>query len=140
MRNFSINGLLVTAAPPTRVFEDVDNVITAGRYINLANLGSASLFGAIVTALLSVEIYRFFIEKDIMIKMPDGVPPEVSNSFIALIPGAVILLLFWVIRHVIGFDLNGFLSTLLMPLKGILAGNSLFGGLLTVFLICFFWF
>ena len=86
MRNFSINGLLVTAAPPTRVFEDVDNVITAGRYINLANLGSASLFGAIVTALLSVEIYRFFIEKDIMIKMPDGVPPEVSNSFIALIP------------------------------------------------------
>ena len=63
MRNFSINGLLVTAAPPTRVFEDVDNVITAGRYINLANLGSASLFGAIVTALLSVEIYRFFIEK-----------------------------------------------------------------------------
>lgn len=74
-----------------------------------------------------------------MIKMPDGVPPEVSNSFIALIPGAVILLLFWVIRHVIGFDLNGFLSTLLMPLKGILAGNSLFGGLLTVFLICFFW-
>ena len=26
-----------------------------------------------------------------------------------------------------------------MPLKGILAGNSLFGGLLTVFLICFFW-
>ena len=132
-------AFLVTAAPPTRVFEDVDNVITAGRYINLANLGSASLFGAIVTALLSVEIYRFFIEKDLMIKMPDGVPPEVSNSFIALIPGAVILLLFWVIRHVIGFDLNGFLSTLLMPLKGILAGNSLFGGLLIVFLICFFW-
>ncbi|MGO2787672.1 MAG: PTS sugar transporter subunit IIC, partial [Enterococcus faecalis] len=135
----ALMAFLVTAAPPTRVFEDVDNVITAGRYINLANLGSASLFGAIVTALLSVEIYRFFIEKDIMIKMPDGVPPEVSNSFIALIPGAVILLLFWVIRHVIGFDLNGFLSTLLMPLKGILAGNSLFGGLLTVFLICFFW-
>ena len=135
----ALMAFLVTAAPPTRVFEDVDNVITAGRYINLANLGSASLFGAIVTALLSVEIYRFFIEKDIMIKMPDGVPPEVSNSFIALIPGAVILLLFWVIRHVIGFDFNGFLSTLLMPLKGILAGNSLFGGLLTVFLICFFW-
>lgn len=81
----ALMAFLVTAAPPTRVFEDVDNVITAGRYINLANLGSASLFGAIVTALLSVEIYRFFIEKDIMIKMPDGVPPEVSNSFIALI-------------------------------------------------------
>lgn len=135
----AVMAFLVTAAPPTRVFEDVKNVIGAGRYINLANIGSASLFGAIVTALVSVEIYRFFIQKNITIKMPDGVPPEVSNSFIALIPGAVILLLFWVIRHVIGFDLNGFLSTLLMPLKDTLAGNSLLGGLLTVFLICFFW-
>ena len=47
--------------------------------------------------------------------------------------------MFWVIRHIIGFDINGFLSNLLMPLKDVLAGNSLFGGLLTVFLICFFW-
>lgn len=132
-------AFLVTAAPPLRVFEDVDGVIAAGRYINIANLSSSSLFGSIVTAIVSVEIYRFFIVKNITIKMPDGVPPEVSNSFIALVPGAAILILFWVLRHMIGFDLNGFLSNLLMPLKGVLAGNSLLGGLLTVFLICFFW-
>lgn len=135
----ALMSFLVVAAPPTRVFEDVDSVIGAGRYINIANLGSGSLFGAIVTAIISVEIYRFFIVKNITIKMPEGVPPEVANSFIALIPGAVILILFWAIRHGLGFDLNGFLSQLLMPLKGVLAGNSLFGGLLTVFLICFFW-
>ena len=29
----ALMAFLVTAAPPTRVFEDVDNVITAGRYI-----------------------------------------------------------------------------------------------------------
>lgn len=132
-------SFLITAAPPTRVFENVEDVINAGRYLNIANLGSGSLFGSIVTAIVSVEIYRFFLEKKITIKMPEGVPPEVSNSFTALIPGAVILVLFWVIRHVFGFDLNGFLSNILMPLKGVLAGNSLFGGLLTVFLICFFW-
>ena len=131
-------SFLIVAAPPTQVLEDLEG-ITAGRYINIANLGSGSLFGAIVTAILTVEIYRFFIEKKITIKMPDGVPPEVTNSFVALIPGAVILIFFWVIRHLLGFDLNGFLSQLLMPLKGVLAGNSLFGGLLTVFLICFFW-
>lgn len=135
----ALMSFLIVAAPPIRVLEDVDNVITAGRFINIANLGSGSLFGAIVTAIVTVEIYRFFIVKNITIKMPEGVPPEVSNSFIALIPGAVILILFWVLRHMLGFDLNGFLSELLMPLKGILAGNSLFGGLLTVFLICFFW-
>lgn len=131
-------SFLITAAPPIRVLESVEGVIDAGRFINVANLGSGSLFGAIVTAILSVEIYRFFIVKNITIKMPDGVPPEVTNSFMALIPGGAILVLFWVIRHIIGFDINGFLSNLLMPLKDVLAGNSLFGGLLTVFLICFF--
>ena len=40
--------------------------------------------------------------------MPDGVPPEVTNSFMALIPGGAILILFWVIRHMLGFDINGF--------------------------------
>ncbi|MGF2116537.1 PTS sugar transporter subunit IIC [Enterococcus casseliflavus] len=132
-------SFLVTAAPPLRVFDSVEGIIDAGRYINVANLGSGSLFGAIVTAILSVEIYRFFIVKNITIKMPDGVPPEVTNSFMALIPGGAILISFWVIRHMLGFDINGFLSNLLMPLKDVLAGNSLFGGLLTVFLICFFW-
>ena len=132
-------SFLITAAPPIRVLESVEGVIDAGRFINVANLGSGSLFGAIVTAILSVEIYRFFIVKNITIKMPDGEPPEVTNSFMALIPGGAILVLFWVIRHIIGFDINGFLSNLLMPLKDVLAGNSLFGGLLTVFLICFFW-
>jgi PTS system cellobiose-specific IIC component len=132
-------SFLITAAPPLRVFESVEGVIDAGRFINIANLCSGSLFGAIVTALLSVEIYRFFIVKNITIKMPDGVPPEVTNSFMALIPGGAILILFWAIRHLIGFDINAFLSNLLMPFKDVLAGNSLFGGLLTVFLICFFW-
>ncbi|MGM0125471.1 PTS system, cellobiose-specific IIC component [Enterococcus sp. AZ194] len=135
----ALMAFLVTAAPPLRVFKDVENIVAAGRYMNIANLGSGSLFGSIVTAIISVEIYRLFIVKNITIKMPEGVPPEVSNSFIALIPGAAILILFWVIRHMLGFDINGFLSQILMPLKDVLAGNSLFGGLLTVFLICFFW-
>lgn len=135
----ALMSFLITAAPPLRVLENVDNVIDAGRYMNIANLGSGSLFGSIVTAIVSVEIYRFFIERNLTIKMPDGVPPEVTNSFLALIPGAVILVFFWAVRHLLGFDINGFLSNLLMPLKDVLAGNSLFGGLLTVFLICFFW-
>ncbi len=121
-------SFLIVAAPPTRILEDMGEV-TAGRYINIANLGSGSLFGAIVTAIISVEIYRFFIEKKITIRMPDGVPPEVTNSFVALIPGAVILIFFLIFHHMLCFDLNGFLSHLLMPLKGVLVVNSLCGGL-----------
>ncbi|TFI74788.1 PTS sugar transporter subunit IIC [Carnobacterium divergens] len=135
----AVLAFLISTVVPTQVLDPVDKVIEAGRYINIASLSSASLFGAIVTSIISVEIYRFMKEKNITIKMPEGVPPEVSNSFVALLPTAVIILFFWTIRYVLGFDISSFLSTILMPLKGVLAGNSLFGGLLTVFLITFFW-
>ena len=92
-----------------------------------------------MAAIISVEIYRIFRDKNIIIKMPDGVPPAVANSFAALFPAIAIILLFWVVRHILGFDISEALAALLAPLKGILAGNSLLGGLLTVFLILFFW-
>jgi len=135
----AVLAFLLTAAAPVNVTENVKGVIDAGRYINIANLSASSLFASIVTGLLSVEIYRFFKERNITIKMPDGVPPEVSNSFVALMPAAFILLFFWFIRYVLNFNITAFLSFLLMPLKGILVGNSLFGGLLTIFLITGFW-
>jgi len=71
--------------------------------------------------------------------MPQGVPPEVSNSFVALIPAAFILIFFWFIRYILNFNISSFLSMILMPLKGVLVGNSLFGGLLTILLITGFW-
>jgi PTS system, lactose/cellobiose family IIC component len=135
----AVLAFLVSTAAPIHIEKDVKGVIDAGRYINIANLSASSLFASIVTGLLTVEIYRFFKERDITIKMPQGVPPEVSNSFVALIPAAFILLFFWIIRYVLNFDISSFLSMILMPLKGVLVGNSLFGGLLTIFLITGFW-
>ncbi|WP_125762437.1 PTS sugar transporter subunit IIC [Companilactobacillus hulinensis] len=135
----AVLAFLVSTAAPIHVLKDAKGVIDAGRYINIANLSASSLFASIVTGLLTVEIYRFLKNKNITIKMPDGVPPEVSNSFVALIPAAIILLLFWVIRYIFDFNISSFLSTILMPLKGVLVGNSLFGGLLTILLITGFW-
>lgn len=135
----AVLAFLLSTVVPVQVGKSVDGVIAAGRYINIASLSSSSLFGAIVTSMLAVEIYRWMKQKNITIKMPEGVPPEVSNSFSALLPTIVVILLFWVIRHFLNFDISATLSTLLSPLKGVLAGNSLFGGLLTVFLITMFW-
>jgi len=135
----AVMAFLITSVNPIKIVENVEGVIDAGRYMSIGSLSSASLFGSIVTALVSVEIYHFMKSKNISIKLPEGVPPEVSNSFIALAPAAVIILLFWSIKYLLHFDINGFLSTLLMPFKDVLAGNSLFGGLITVFLITFFW-
>lgn len=135
----AVLAFLISAAAPIQVTDNVKGVIDAGRYINIANLSASSLFASIVTGLLTVEIYRFFKEKNITIKMPAGVPPEVSNSFVALFPAAFILLFFWFVRYVLNFNISTFLTTILMPLKGVLVGNSLFGGLLTIFLITGFW-
>lgn len=132
-------AFLISSIVPVQVTEAVEGVIGTGRYLNIANLSSSSLFGAIVASIIAVEIYRIMKQRNITIKMPDGVPPEVTNSFMPMTPALVVILLFWVIRHFLNFDINSVISSLLMPLKDILAGNSLFGGLLTVFLITFFW-
>ena len=64
-------------------------------------LGSKGLFVAMIIAILAVEIQRFFMEKNIFIKMPAEVPPFVARSFAALLPGFVALLLVWIVNIVL---------------------------------------
>ncbi len=127
---------------PINLQEGVDvagNVVAGGRYLAIAPLGSQGLFGAILAAILSVEIYRFTKEKKLEIKMPEGVPPVVSESFSALLPTLFVILLFWVPRHFFNFNVNDVLTVLVSPLKVFLTGNNLLGGLVTQFMICLFW-
>ncbi|WP_125580102.1 PTS sugar transporter subunit IIC [Lacticaseibacillus suibinensis] len=135
----AVVGYLISVVTPVRVTEDVKNVISAGNYLSIADISSTSLFGAIVAAVVSVEIYHFFVEHKITIKLPATVPPAVLKSFEALIPAFVIMMLFWGLRYGLKFDMNSFITLLVSPLKHFMVGNSLFGGLLTVFLIQLFW-
>ncbi|WP_297434096.1 PTS cellobiose transporter subunit IIC [uncultured Cetobacterium sp.] len=66
--------------------------------IPLALTGSGGLFVAIISSLLSVELYTYIVKKNIVIKMPENVPPAVARSFTALIPAIAILLLSWGVR------------------------------------------
>ena len=43
-------------------------------------LGTAGMFLAMITAIVSVEIYAWAIKKKLIIRMPDGVPPAVMES------------------------------------------------------------
>lgn len=45
--------------------------------------GSAGIFTAIIVAIVTGELMSFFIRKNIVIKMPDSVPPAVAKSFVA---------------------------------------------------------
>ncbi|GGB59154.1 PTS cellobiose transporter subunit IIC [Virgibacillus dakarensis] len=110
--------------------------------IPLNLMGSEGLFIAIILALFTVEVYRFFEEKKIVIRMPDSVPPSVWRAFTALIPGAVIIFIVWGINILLNslFDLSlhDLVATLLRePLQMI--GGSLWGALIAIFLIHLLW-
>jgi PTS system cellobiose-specific IIC component len=69
------------------------------------HLDNTGLFTAILVSLVSIEVYRFFIKRNLIITMPEGVPPAIANAFAALIPGAVIIFGWWVIRFLLNLDI-----------------------------------
>ncbi len=68
-------------------------------------LDNSGMFTAIVVSVVSVEIFNFFMKRDLVIKMPEGVPPAITAAFAALVPGAVLAFGWWLIRFVLNFDL-----------------------------------
>lgn len=105
--------------------------------LNVDNLGAAGLFSAIILALATVQIMRIFVVKNIVIKLPDGVPPAVAQSFVSLIPAAVTITLVWFVRVMLNFDINSFFTWLVSPLVSGL--GSLPGMLVLIFLISLLW-
>lgn len=80
-------------------------------------LGSPSLFGGILISILSVELYRFLIGKNVTIKMPASVPPMVATAFTNMIPISAVVLLFALIgRGIPGFDLLAAINQLSVAL------------------------
>ncbi len=53
-------------------------------------LGTQGIITAIIMSIVSVELTRLCIKKNITIKMPESVPSMVSKAFSALIPGILI--------------------------------------------------
>jgi cellobiose PTS system EIIC component len=116
--------------------------VLVGGAIPVALMGSKGLFVAMIIAMISTEIYRYIIQKNFVFKMPDGVPPAVSKSFAALIPGAVVILIIWLLRLLVeqtDFEsLHNIVGIVLGKPLGAL-GGSLIGSLVAVFLIQLLW-
>ncbi|WP_134686595.1 PTS cellobiose transporter subunit IIC [Brevibacillus migulae] len=122
--------------------EGATQAVQVGGAIPVTLMGSQGLFVAMLVAILSTEIYRFVIQKKIVIKLPDGVPPAVSRSFVALIPGFFVVLVVWLIRLIIentSFEsVHNIVSQLLAVPLGAL-GGSLFGAIIAVILVHLLW-
>lgn len=105
--------------------------------LNYDNLGSNGIFTSILTAFIATLIFAFFVKKNIIIKLPEGVPTAVSNSFVALLPGITVLGLFWLVRVVLNVDINQVIQTIFHPL--VFALNSLPGILVYTFMVSLLW-
>ncbi|EUJ41996.1 PTS cellobiose transporter subunit IIC [Brochothrix campestris] len=119
----------------------LDSTDAAG--VPLLFLGSRGLFIAMLIGLLSAEIFRWFVKKNIRIKMPDSVPPAVSQSFSALIPGFAIILFFALIYQALNmFDITNIHDLILIIFNKPLTflGGTLFGTMIAVSLNSIFWF
>ena len=109
----------------------------------LAHLGSAGMFLAMITAIISVKIFVTIKNKGWVIKMPDGVPPAVTQSFAALIPSAFAMFFFFVVYLVFSatdyqYAHNFIYKILQAPLMGF--GQSLIFEPIYQFLSTLFWF
>ena len=104
---------------------------------SMESLGSKGLFTAVIIALISVRVQKFFTDKNIVIKLPENVPPIVYESFLSLSPLFFLVLAFWVIRFVFGVDIDHIVQTAFEPL--VFALNTLPGILVYAFLVSMLW-
>jgi cellobiose PTS system EIIC component len=116
--------LLLQIDPPSQAF-------------TMDGLGSKGLFTAILVAIVSARTLKFFADRQLVIRLPANVPPVVSQSFVSLTPLCFLVLAFWVLRFVLGVDLNALLQAAFTPL--VFALNTLPGILAYALLVTMLW-
>lgn len=113
-----------------------------GGVIPLDWAGSKSMLAGILVAYFVSIVYCWFLKKDITIKMPPGVPPNVATAFTSLIPGSAILSMIAVVFGIFKiFDtsmVEAIYTAVQTPLMGV--SDSLAGVLIITFLGPFLWF
>lgn len=113
-----------------------------GNVIPKAWIGGQGMVGAIIIGLISGFLYTWFLKKDIRIKMPEGVPPNVANAFTALVPGFVIILGSMLVYTGFKFGLKtSFMEWIYKVIQAPLQGmtDSLWGAILIAILPPILW-
>ena len=105
--------------------------------------GGNGVIAAILVGIFVGKIFCFFMKRNITIKMPAGVPAGVANSFAALIPGFVIILISMVVYQLCMMIANLSLTELIFkvlqtPMQNLT--DTWVGGILIVLLMSvLFW-
>ncbi|OCL27716.1 PTS lactose transporter subunit IIC [Orenia metallireducens] len=110
--------------------------------LSMAYLDAKGLFTAIIIGILSVELLKFLEEREITIKMPDGVPPAVASSFATLIPAFILMTIFYFISLIIQSTTGMLLPQAIMAMMApaVNAVDSPFGVFFFALLCQLLWF
>lgn len=105
--------------------------------------GATGLFTALLIGFVSISVYAALTKRNIIIKLPDSVPPAVNKAFAAIIPGTAAIytsaLVALLATSITGQALNDLISTYIqMPLLGLSQGLG--SVILLTFLVQLFWF
>lgn len=122
-----VSFIIVT--PLAQITTKDDTIVTA---ISMDWLGARGLFVAMIVGIVASLLFAFFTKKGWVIKMPEGVPPMVSQSFSSLIPMIVIGTIFLIISYLFSLTSFGSIHNLIytfiaIPLQ--MVGGS-FGGMI----------
>lgn len=111
----SVFLFLIAAAPSTTV--------KAIQYLPQSDIGARGMFGAIIIAILSVEVNKYFIDHKLTIRLPEQVPSGVAAPFEVLVPLVVstvgILILDVISMHFLKLHLVSVIYTLMSPLANL---------------------
>lgn len=111
--------------------------------VNLDYLGSHGVFLAFILGIMATKLNIALVERKITIKMPAGVPENVTQCFTSIIPGAAIALVCGVLRGLFmltpwGNIIDAVYSLLQTPLANIT--GSLGGFIILILLAQVLWF
>ena len=115
----------------------------AGNGMPTTYMAAQGLFVAIVLGLINGWVYQWFINHNIQIKMPESVPPAVSKSFSAILPGATLIVGWLIVYGVLDAfklpNLHMIAKTVLGTPLGLL-GNNIIGVVILVMCCSGLWF
>ena len=127
----SMVGFLLMAAEPAK----------EGGFLT-AFMGTKGLLTAFIAAFVTVNVYKVCVKNNVTIRMPDEVPPNISQVFKDLIPFTVSVVILYglelIVKGGLGVTVAESIGTLLAPLFS--AADGYLGITLIFGAYAFFWF
>lgn len=112
-------------------------------FLSFSYLDGRGLFTAMIFGFISTMVFIFFTKKNFIIKMPESVPPAVSQAFASILPGAAALyvsaFLVWLFQTISKQSVADWITTAIQsPLMHLSQGYG--AVLLMTFLMTLLWF